>query len=49
MLSELTAYVEAQREDKEKEIGSAVTQYKTDSIIINKLNQICLEDLQSVG
>ncbi|KAL2743053.1 dynein regulatory complex protein 10-like [Vespula maculifrons] len=48
-IKKLTANLETQREAKEKEMESTMTQYKTDTLIIDKLNEICLEDLQNVS
>ncbi|KAL2713862.1 dynein regulatory complex protein 10-like [Vespula squamosa] len=48
-IRKLTTDLEMQREEKEKEMESTMTQYKTDTTIIDKLNEICIEDLQSVS
>ncbi|XP_014598767.1 PREDICTED: uncharacterized protein LOC106784123 [Polistes canadensis] len=48
-INKLIANLEAQREDKEKTMESTMTQYKNDTMIIDRLNRLCLEDIKSIG
>ncbi|XP_015172146.1 PREDICTED: uncharacterized protein LOC107064236 [Polistes dominula] len=48
-IRKLSTNLEMQREDKEKIMESTMTQYKNDTMIIDRLNRMCLEDIQSIG
>ncbi|KAI4496796.1 hypothetical protein M0804_000606 [Polistes exclamans] len=48
-INKLIANLEAQREDKEKTMESTMTQYKNDTMIIDRLNRMYLEDIKSIG
>ncbi|KAI4500660.1 hypothetical protein M0802_004252 [Mischocyttarus mexicanus] len=48
-IKKLTTDLEDQRVDKEKTMESIMIRYKNDTIIIDKLNRMCLEDIKSIG
>ncbi|KAK2588911.1 hypothetical protein KPH14_001769 [Odynerus spinipes] len=48
-IKELTESLEALRKSKEKEMESVITQYKTDTMIMDSLNRKCVEDLHNVS